>query len=196
MYRIIRAERTVNNEKVTDHHGDFFQRRGNESLRLSGLSVKKKNLFCLLGQRVAQAVAGDCIYDETVVEAWCGNHVFQAKGSTIVEAGYKKIDRIHSVTFSKRKRQKNRKMVFYSYKYSQGQRFHHVDTKVEKRFTSPPKPFSEDTLLSAMENAGKKEFDKETEKKGIGMVTRVGIIEKLVTSGYAATKERHFSGGG
>lgn len=183
-----RAERTVNNEKVTDHHAILPTKEAMKA-DLSGLSVKKKNLFCLLGQRVAQAVAGDCIYDETVVEAWCGNHVFQAKGSTIVEAGYKKIEDTFSKLFKKEKAEKQKKSVSIPINIAEGDRFHHADAKVEKRFTSPPKPFSEDTLLSAMENAGKKEFDKETEKKGIGTpATRAGIIEKLVTSGYACRK--------
>lgn len=183
-----RVERTVNNEKVTDHHAILPTKEAMKA-DLSGLSVKKKNLFCLLGQRVAQAVAGDCIYDETVVEAWCGNHVFQAKGSTIVEAGYKKIEDTFSNLFKKEKAEKQKNGVSIPINIAEGDRFHHADTKVEKRFTSPPKPFSEDTLLSAMENAGKKEFDKETEKKGIGTpATRAGIIEKLVISGYAYRK--------
>ena len=183
-----RVECTVNNEKVTDHHAILPTKEAMKA-DLSGLSVKKKNLFCLLGQRVAQAVAGDCIYDEIVVEAWCGNHVFQAKGSTIVEAGYKKIEDTFSNLFKKKKAEKQKNGVSIPINIAEGDRFHHADTKVEKRFTSPPKPFSEDTLLSAMENAGKKEFDKETEKKGIGTpATRAGIIEKLVTSGYAYRK--------
>ena len=58
-----------------------------------------------------------------------------------------------------------------------------------KRFTAPPKPYSEDTLLSAMETAGNHSFDVETEKKGLGTpATRAGIIEKLVSSGYAVQR--------
>ena len=63
--------------------------------------------------------------------------------------------------------------------------------KAEKtvHFTSPPKPFNEDTLLAAMETAGNKDFDSETEKKGLGTpATRASIIEKLVASGYAQRK--------
>ena len=48
---------------------------------------------------------------------------------------------------------------------------------------------SEDTLLAAMETAGNKEFDSETEKKGLGTpATRASIIEKLVSSGYEQRK--------
>lgn len=65
----------------------------------------------------------------------------------------------------------------------------HVTADITEHFTTPPKPFSEDTLLSAMETAGNKEFDEDTEKKGLGTpATRAGIIEKLVSSGYAIRK--------
>lgn len=64
-----------------------------------------------------------------------------------------------------------------------------VAAGVTEHFTSPPKPYSEDTLLSAMETAGNQDFEKDTEKKGLGTpATRAGIIEKLVSSGYAVRK--------
>ena len=71
----------------------------------------------------------------------------------------------------------------------EGQTFHPVTVSVSEHFTAPPKPYSEDTLLSAMETAGNREFDAETEKKGLGTpATRASIIEKLVSSGYAVRK--------
>ena len=69
-----------------------------------------------------------------------------------------------------------------------------VSVKAEKstHYTSPPKMFTEDTLLAAMETAGNKEFDSETEKKGLGTpATRANIIEKLVSSGYAERKKEN-----
>ncbi|MFR3947122.1 MAG: DNA topoisomerase [Ruminococcus sp.] len=64
-----------------------------------------------------------------------------------------------------------------------------VAAKKTEHFTAPPKAYSEDTLLAAMETAGNKEFDKETEKKGLGTpATRASIIEKLVASKYAMRK--------
>lgn len=60
-----------------------------------------------------------------------------------------------------------------------------VRAEKKQGFTSPPKVYTEDTLLSAMETAGNKEFDKDTEKKGLGTpATRAAILEKLVSSGY------------
>src|SRR5699024_11577524 len=74
-------------------------------------------------------------------------------------------------------------------KVKKGKTFYHVEAKVTEHFTSPPKPYTEDTLLAAMETAGNKEFDADTEKKGLGTpATRASIIEKLVHSGYAVRK--------
>ena len=70
-------------------------------------------------------------------------------------------------------------------KVTQGQTFYAVAAEKTEHFTSPPKPYSEDTLLAAMETAGNKEFDEDTEKKGLGTpATRAGIIEKLIYSQY------------
>ena len=75
-------------------------------------------------------------------------------------------------------------------KVTKGQTFYAVAAEKTEHFTSPPKPYSEDTLLAAMETAGNKEFDEDTEKKGLGTpATRAGIIEKLIYSQYATRKE-------
>ncbi|MDC7291803.1 DNA topoisomerase [Blautia schinkii] len=72
---------------------------------------------------------------------------------------------------------------------AEGTVIENVAASMTEHFTSPPKPYSEDTLLSAMETAGNKGFDRDTEKKGLGTpATRAGIIEKLVFSGYAVRK--------
>ena len=71
----------------------------------------------------------------------------------------------------------------------EGMEFSRIQAEADRHFTSPPKAFTEDTLLMAMETAGNKEFDAETEKKGLGTpATRAAVIEKLVSSGYALRK--------
>ncbi|MCB6848977.1 ParB/RepB/Spo0J family partition protein [bacterium TM473] len=73
--------------------------------------------------------------------------------------------------------------------YEEGMILASVKAEKSTHYTSPPKMFTEDTLLAAMETAGNKEFDSETEKKGLGTpATRANIIEKLVSSGYAERK--------
>src|SRR5699024_1861736 len=60
-----------------------------------------------------------------------------------------------------------------------------LDAQLKEGKTSPPKHFTEDTLLSAMETAGKEELPEEAERRGIGTpATRAGIIEKLVKKGF------------
>ena len=72
---------------------------------------------------------------------------------------------------------------------TEGDILQNVVSSVSEHFTSPPKEFTEDTLLSAMETAGNEAFDDETEKKGLGTpATRAGIIEKLVKGGFAERK--------
>lgn len=182
------AKRTVNNAKVSDHHAILPTK---EALQkdLSGLSTKKKNIFCLLGQRVAQAVAGDCIYDETSVEVECEDYIFHAKGSSVKEPGYTAIADKFGHLFKKEKSEDKKLNDDIPEGLKEGERLEAVSAMAKQHFTSPPKSYSEDTLLAAMENAGKKEFDKDTEKKGIGTpATRASIIEKLVASGYAQRK--------
>jgi DNA topoisomerase-3 len=72
---------------------------------------------------------------------------------------------------------------------TEGQAFSSVSAKLSEHFTSPPKAYTEDTLLSAMETAGNQEFDEDTEKKGLGTpATRAAILEKLVGSGLWSAK--------
>ena len=71
-------------------------------------------------------------------------------------------------------------------------KFYNVSAAKTEHFTAPPKPYSEDTLLAAMETAGNKEFDEDTEKKGLGTpATRAAIIEKLIQSGFVKREKKN-----
>ena len=73
--------------------------------------------------------------------------------------------------------------------FIEGQRFQDVKVTICERFTSPPKPYTEDTLLSAMETAGKEDMPDDAERKGLGTpATRAAIIEKLVAAGFVERK--------
>ena len=75
---------------------------------------------------------------------------------------------------------------------TEGQVFEPVSASVTEHFTSPPKPYTEDTLLSAMENAGKEDMPDEAERKGLGTpATRAAIIEKLVSGGFVERKGKN-----
>ena len=76
--------------------------------------------------------------------------------------------------------------------FTEGQAFEDVDATITEHFTSPPKPYTEDTLLFAMENAGKEDIPEDAERKGLGTpATRAAIIEKLVAAGFVERKGKN-----
>lgn len=186
------VSRIINNEKVSDHHALLPTKEAMKQ-DLNSLSEKKRNIFRLICQRLAQAVSADCIYEETEVAVQCEGNEFSAKGKVIVQAGFKEIETAFRMTVQKGKRTETEDDTDTAPAIpeglSEGMEIAAVRTEKSRHFTAPPKPYSEDTLLSAMETAGNKEFDADTEKKGLGTpATRASIIEKLVSSGYAARK--------
>lgn len=179
-----RVSRLVDNAKVTDHHAILPTQ---EAVRadLSQLSEKQKNILYLVCQRLAQAVSPDCIYEETEVEVLCEGTTFRAKGKVVLEPGYQAIEDAFRTYYNKLR--ENDEKVEIPASLTEGMELASVQASKSRHFTSPPKAYTEDTLLSAMETAGNKEFDADTEKKGLGTpATRANIIEKLVHSGYAA----------
>lgn len=185
------VEKVINNAKVTDHHAILptKQAMGKD---WETLPADKKNLMYLIGQQVLQAVADDFLYEHTEITVTCENHAFTAKGKKITQLGYKEIEAAFRKAYLSSKKsdgedaEENGAVLE---DLSEGMVLSPVAAKKTEHFTAPPKPYSEDTLLSAMETAGNKEFDKETEKKGLGTpATRASIIEKLVSSKYAMRK--------
>ena len=135
------------------------------------------------------AMSKDYIYLETEVEVECQGECFKAKGKSVLQNGWK----IYENCFKNQDRlaipDPAQEMKERMPKVAEGQKFYAVTAEKTEHYTSPPKPYSEDTLLAAMETAGNKEFEEETEKKGLGTpATRAGIIEKLIHSQYALRK--------
>lgn len=180
--------RIINNDKVSDHHALLPTK---EALKqdFEELSEKQRNIFWLIGQRLAQAVSEECVYEEVVVILLCEGHEFFAKGKTVIQPGYKGIeDAFHHSMQKEKSNDKDKSEEAFSIPEGlcEGMEIPEVTAENSKHFSSPPKAYSEDTLLSAMERAGRQEFEEGTEKKGLGTpATRASIIEKLVSSGYA-----------
>ena len=180
--------RIINNDKVSDHHALLPTKEALEE-DFEELTERQRNIFRLVGQRLAQAVSEACIYEETAVTVLCEGHEFSAKGKSIVQPGFKKIEEAFRNSVQKEKQaDKNRTDDTASIPegLQEGMRIAGVRAENSRHYSSPPKPYSEDTLLAAMERAGNQDFDEDTEKKGLGTpATRASILEKLVSSGYA-----------
>ena len=182
-------KRVINNAKVSDHHAILPTKEVVEK-GIADLPADKKNLMMLICQQLVQATGEEYLYEQTDITVKCQEHDFKARGKIPVQMGFKEVEKAFKHLCVKAEPvEEKEKETSIPAGYEEGMRLFPVKAEKTTHYTSPPKPFNEDTLLAAMETAGNKEFDSETEKKGLGTpATRASIIEKLVSSGYAQRK--------
>ena len=183
------VKRVINNAKVSDHHAILPTREAFEK-GIADLPADKKNLMMLICQQLVQATGEEYLYEQTDITVKCQEHDFKARGKMPVQMGFKEVEKAFKNQCVKAEPvDEKEKDTSIPAGYEEGMNLFPVNAEKTTHYTSPPKPFNEDTLLAAMETAGNKEFDAETEKKGLGTpATRASIIEKLVSSGYAQRK--------
>ena len=178
-------DRISNNAKVTDHHA-ILPTVQVETLDIAELPESEQKILRLVATRLICATREKHIYDETTLTVSCEGSLFTAKGKTVVQDGWKGIEQRFKATLKNKEKEEPEAVLP---EVTEGDILQNVVSSVSEHFTSPPKAFTEDTLLSAMESAGNEAFDDETEKKGLGTpATRAGIIEKLVKGGFAERK--------
>ena len=171
----------INNSKVTDHHAILPTMQGAKCSK-EKLSETKQRILSLIIWKLLLAVQPPFIYEDVLVTVCCQGRNFTAKYKDVLQPGYT----AKPVPFVEPEKDKE---VPIPKKLEQGMVIPVVRAEKKQGFTSPPKVYTEDTLLSAMETAGNKEFEKDTEKKGLGTpATRAAILEKLVSSGYVQRK--------
>ena len=173
----VHAEQVVNNKKVTDHHA-IIPTRELQKYDLSELPKGELEVLKLIANRLCVAVGDPHRYAETVIELDCGGTTFSAKGKTILDNGWKSLVKNKRSTKSDDAEQALPTV-------SVGQELTVSRTEIKTGKTTPPKHFTEDTLLQSMESAGADEMPEDAERKGLGTpATRAGIIEKLVRIGF------------
>ena len=112
------------------------------------------------------------------------------QGAAHHSEGWRKIDRIFRASLKEKPEDEAEPAALPD--FTEGQTFDQVEAAVTEHFTTPPKAYTEDTLLSAMENAGKEDMPDEAERKGLGTpATRAAIIEKLVSGGFVECKGKN-----
>lgn len=170
--------KVINNKKVTGHHA-IIPTSGIATADLNGLPAGEKNILVLVARKLMCASAPAHKYEAVKVTAECNGTEFTARGKTVLDMGWKR----YAVKSADDKDDDKSLPVL-----TEGQVLTGSLSKGE-HFTSPPKPYTEDTLLSAMEHAGQDEYDEDSEKKGLGTpATRAAVIESLVKNGYAERK--------
>ena len=164
--------KVINNNKVSGHHA-IIPTAYIATADLSSLPTGERNILTLIVTRLICATAPAHKYEAVKLTGLCNGTEFTATGRTVLEPGWK----AYAKQFDKNM-EKALPVV------SVGQTFT-VSASKGEHFTSSPKPYTEDTLLSAMERAGNEDYDEDTEKKGLGTpATRAATIENLVKNGY------------
>ena len=176
----IHAKQVINSKKVSDHHA-ILPTRSMAKADLSSLPAGEANVLRLIAARLLAAVGEPYRYAETTVQMECVGQVFTAKGKTVLVEGWKAAERAILGDTAEKDKEKLEILP----EVQERETMSVLDAQLKEGKTSPPKHFTEDTLLSAMETAGKEELPEEAERRGIGTpATRAGIIEKLVGKGF------------
>ena len=172
----------VNDGKVSDHHA-IIPTLELEKADLSELTVGERNTLLLVCRELLCAAAEPYVYEAVTAVFDCGGHTFTAKGRRILSEGWREIDRIFRTSLKEQPEDEAKPITLPD--FTEGQTFDQVDASVTEHFTTPPKAYTEDTLLAAMETAGKDDMPEDAERKGLGTpATRAAILEKLVAAGF------------
>ena len=177
----VRPSSVFDNSKVSDHHA-IIPTKTMSGSDISGLSQGEAAILQLVSVRLLCAAAEDHRYAEATVKIRCGEENFIRKGKTVLNPGWKAIWQ-HFYPEKKKDDESTGPMPAEGFAVK-------IDkSEVKEGKTSPPKHFTEDTLLSAMETAGADEISDEAERKGLGTpATRAATIEKLVQRGFIERK--------
>ena len=177
-------QRVMNSKKVSDHHAIIPTV---ELLKadLSALPTSESKILSLVGNRLLCATGSKHLYEKTSVEVECEGNTFSASGKVIKDFGWKEIDTTFRNSLSIKEEKEADSEDKSLPDIAEGMTFDNVDSKVSEHDTTPPKHYTEDSLLSAMERAGAEDMGDEVERKGLGTpATRADIIEKLVKDGF------------
>ena len=178
----------INDKKVTDHHA-IIPTRNLRDADLSGLPAGERAVLELVSLRLLCAVAEPHIYAETTVTVECAGAEFTAKGRTVKQPGWKALDAAYRTSLKNTEPDKDDGDKTLP-DLPEGQTLPVSDSVLKEGKTTPPKHFTEDTLLSAMEAAGKDEMPEDAERQGLGTpATRAGILEKLASTGFLERKK-------
>ena len=193
--------RVLNSKKVSDHHAIIptaeFVKQG-----FAGLAESECKLMNLVCSKLLCAIAAPHEYETVTAVFSCAGNEFSAKGKTVLVPGWKEIDQRFRSTM-KADGEEEAESLNTLPELAERQSFR-VTSTVSEHFTSPPKAYTEDTLLSAMERAGAEDMPEDkvncsagaregglgqAERKGLGTpATRAAILEKLVQMGFVQRK--------
>ncbi len=184
------TKRIIDNTKVTDHHAIIPT---DVRPRLDILAEEEKNVFLLVAARFISAFYPHFRYEVTKAYFTCREERLLSKGTVILEEGWQAVERkIIPVKAKKEKGNEEQKLPLLT----EGELYNIAEAKVLKKKTTPPKAYTESSLLSAMENAGRfvedETLKEQMKDSGLGTpATRAAIIERLLAVGYITRKGKN-----
>ena len=177
----------ISDKDVSDHHA-ILPTVEIENADIHHLPVGERNLLLLVCCKLLSASAEPYVYETTTVTFSCGGMTFTAKGKRVVSEGWKEAEQIFRSMLKGNQEEETKRLPVFT----EGQIVPMENAFVTEHFSTPPKPYSEDTLLSAMETAGKEDIPEDAERKGLGTpATRAATIEKLILAGFAERKGKN-----
>ena len=176
----VHAKQVIHNQKVSDHHA-ILPTQSVAGADLSSLPAGEASILRLIVTRLLAAVGEPYRYAETTVQFECAGQTFTAKGRTVLDEGWKAVERAVFGDIAE-KVEENLDVLTEA---QDKKTLPIMDAQLKEGRTTPPKHFTEDTLLAAMESAGADTMPEEAERRGIGTpATRAATIEKLVQKGF------------
>ena len=176
----VHAKQVIHNQKVSDHHA-ILPTQSVAGADLSSLPAGEASILRLIAARLLASVGEPYRYAETTMQFECAGQTFTAKGKTVLDEGWKAVERaiLGDTT------EKGNENLGVLTEVQDKETLPILDAQLKEGRTAPPKHFTEDTLLAAMETAGTEAMPEEAERRGIGTpATRAATIEKLVQKGF------------
>lgn len=171
----LNAGQVCDSAKVSDHHA-IVPTPGAGKTDSSALPAGEREILRLVSRQLLCTVSEPHRYAETAVTLDCAGYGFTAKGKTVLVPGWKAYVQ----------EQTDKPLP----ELEEGRNIPVTAVSVKAGKTTPPKHYTEDTLLSAMETAGAKDMPEDAKRKGLGTpATCAAILEKLVTTRFVERKK-------
>ncbi len=183
-------DRVTDGSKVTDHHA-IIPTVEIARTDLSELPSGERDVLTLIAARLLSATAQAHRFEVVTAVLDCQGNSFTAKGKTVLQAGWKEVERLYRMGLKESKPEDDGNTDASLPVLQEGQIFETVSASVREGRTSPPKHYTEDSLLAAMETAGTGDMPEDAERKGLGTpATRAATLEKLVAAGFVQRKKK------
>jgi DNA topoisomerase-3 len=187
----IDCSRVIDGTKVSDHHA-ILPTVSACTADWDALAQGERDILTMLAVRLICAVDMVQRTRATTVTLECSTHRFAAKGTTVLDSGWKAVDGAYRTSLQRQAGDKTTEEDVLLPDIVEGQIFSAVSASLKEGKSTAPKHYTEDTLLAAMETADVKDFPDEAERKGLGTpATRATVMEKLIRSGFISRQKRN-----